>query len=204
MSAIFEEMDRLAAEKYAEVHEETLDAPPRDQRAEEIGRQPVEEPPDAKVDRQHRKTSDTGAAWDATNYRYDLLPTAIVLAMLKHHPKAYRFIDGLFLYLDGKQEPVWEALMDLLGVQFLDLVHLSAQALHERTVKYGERKWERELSESELINHVLYHLFKLVDVDSTENHRAHLVWSVMTLVLLKVTEFYTELRDSAKETTDHD
>jgi len=206
MSAIFEEMDRLAAEKFAESPAATFDMRPRSPRAEEENPQPVEELPDAIAVGvgQYRETFDTGAVRDTTNYRYDLIPAPIVLSMLRSHPKACKFVIGFFRYVEGLHHLEWDELADLLGVQTLDLMHFYAKALHEGAIKYGERNWERGLPESNLLNHALYHLFKLVGGDDTENHQAHLVWNVMTLVYQRVTDYYRELQNTIKETTNHE
>jgi len=62
------------------------------------------------------------------------------------------------------------------------IAHLYAQALHEGASKYGERNWEKGLPESNLVNHALYHLFKLTEGDTSENHLSHLVWNVLTII----------------------
>jgi hypothetical protein len=56
-----------------------------------------------------------------------------------------------------------------------ELVHLYAQAFHDGASKYGDRNWEKGIPESSLINHVLYHLFKMTEGDTSENHASHLV-----------------------------
>ena len=197
MSTIFEEMDRLAAEKYAEAPAATFDMRPRHQRTEAFSQQPMEESLDEMVDRPHRETFDTDAVRDTTDYRYDLIPTMITLGLLYYHPKAHKFARGLLGYMDGKPSLILEDLADLLGVRVLDLAHLYAQALHEGAIKYGEQNWKRGLSESNLFNHALYHLFKLVSGDNSENHPTLLTWNVMTLT-------YQRVSNRIKETTNHD
>ena len=58
----------------------------------------------------------------------------------------------------------------------------NAQALHEGAIKYGERQWEKGIPEANLVNHALFHLFKLAEGDTTENHLSHLVWNVLTII----------------------
>jgi len=199
MSAIFEEMDRLAAERYAEAQgetETTVDMHPCSQLADEPGQQLVEEllgTIPAEVG-QHRESFNADVVLGYTNCRYDLIPAPIVMGMLHNYPKAYKFVTGLFRYVRGEQDPEWLDLADLLGVPCLDLMHLYGQALHDIAIKYGECNWERTLTESELLNHALYHLFKLVVGDSTENHQALLVCYVMTLVYQRATETYREVQ----------
>ena len=195
MSAIFEEMDRLAAEKYGEAHEVTLDIPPCDQRTGDICQQSVEELTGTTVDQQHREASDMATVWDTSNYRS--IPTPILMAMLRHHPKEYKFAVKLFQYMLDERHNMLKELKKLLGVQDIDLVELYALALHERAIKYRESKCECGLHESDLLHRAWHHLCKLVDGDSSiENHRAHLTWCVISLVLQKVTEFYRELEDA--------
>jgi len=193
MSAIFEEMDRLAAEKFAETPETTLGVHSGSQRTEGAGQQSVEEPPDVIVDLEHRETSDSRAPRDTNNYR--VIPTSMVLATLRPHPKEYKFAIRLLQHVVGERYNILKDLKKLLDIKYPDLVELYAHALYERAIKYDKSICECGLYESDLLLRALYHLCKLVDGDSTEDHRVHLVWCVMTLVFQNATEFYRELED---------
>ena len=129
MSTIFEEMDRLAAEKYANTSAETLDMSHHNKRTDGDCQQPVAESSDAMIDRTNRETFDTGDDWDTLDRRYDLIPTSITLGLLKNHPAAYKFVKGLFCYMDGVPSLVLDDLANLLGVQVHDLSHFYAQVL---------------------------------------------------------------------------
>jgi len=137
-----------------------------------------------------RETFESGAVRDSTDYRYDLMsPTAADLLLSDAlHMTTPR--QELALFLLGKNEhslaAISEYLADVVGTNRPALAHLYAQALHEGASKYGERNWEKGLPESNLINHALHHLFKLVAGDTSENHASHLVWNVLTLIHFQI------------------
>jgi len=162
--------------------------PFHNQRTEGGSQQSVEESSDAMIDQQYRDTAD---------YRYDLIPPPVTLGLLYYDIKSHKFAEGLLRYMAGKPSLMLEDLADLLGVRVLDLAHLYAQALHDEAVKHGGLNWERGLPESNLLNHALYHLFKLVGGDNSENHQTLLTWNVMTLT-------HQRAKNRKKETTNHD
>ena len=204
MSTIFEEMDRLAEEKYAETPEATFDMRPRHPQAEEFNQQPVEESSDAMIDRTHRETVDTGDDWNTLDRRYDLIPTSITLGLLKNHPAAYKFAKWLFCYMDGKPSLVLDDLANLLGVQVHDLAHFYAKVLYKVAGKCAVFERTREVPESILLNYSLYQLFKLIGEESVDDHSALLTWSVLTLIQQRSTKSFNEQQNSIKETTPHD
>jgi len=134
----------------------------------------------------NRETFDTGAVRDSTDYRYDLMSPMAADLLLADAIHMTTPRQELALYLLGKNEhslaAISEYLADVVGTNRPALAHLYAQALHEGARKYGERNWEKGLPKSNLINHALHHLFKLVEGDTSENHASHLVWNVLTLI----------------------
>jgi hypothetical protein len=196
MSTIFEEMDRLAEEKYAKASVATLDVPLHNKRTEESS--------DAMIDRTNRETFDTGDDWNTLDRRYDLIPTSIILGLLKNHPAAYKFVKGLFCYMDGKPSLVLDDLANLLGVQVHDLAHFYAKVLYKIAGKCAVFERTREVPESILLNYSLYQLFKLIGEESVDDHSALLTWSVLTLIQQRSTKSFNEQQNSIKETTPHD
>jgi len=135
-----------------------------------------------------RETFESGAVMDTTDYRYDLMSMPVTLELLKHIDESFAAQElTRFLLRYNNDNPnmlrlTIEALAETLNVKLPDLAHFYAQALHEGAGKYGERNWEKGIPESNLLNHALHHLFKLVSGDQSENHRSHLVWNVLTLI----------------------
>jgi hypothetical protein len=125
---------------------------------------------------------DTGAFREKTNYRYDLLPASMVKKLLNRQVNAYKAQSVAETLRIGDTSIILSSLSEFLDVFVCDLAHPYAQAMHEIAEQYGERYWEKGIPESNLINNALYHLFRLVSGDKSENHRAHLVWNVLTLV----------------------
>ena len=72
MNAIFDEMDRLAAEKYAAAPVATVDMRPRTRQTEEFCSQSVDDTM-ATGGRPCLETFDSRAVLDRTDYRYDLM-----------------------------------------------------------------------------------------------------------------------------------
>jgi hypothetical protein len=132
------------------------------------------------VPRENIETFDTGAFREKADYRYDLMSPIVAKQLIDNH---YASIFAAYLLTEGQHmHSCTLGLKNVLGCNESDIAHLYAQALHEGATKYGERNWEKGIPESNLINHALYHLFKLVSGDESENHRSHLVWNVLTLV----------------------
>ena len=187
MSTIFNEMDRLAAEKFAETPEATFDMRPRTRQTKELCSQSVDETM-ATEGRPCWETFDTGAFRDKTDYRYDLMSPHLcdlIFVAERHYRTLARFLLELWQYpsIDNSR-----FLLDTLEkfvratAAPLSIPHLYAQALHEGTVKFGERNWEKGIPECNLVNHALYHLFRLHAGDQSEHHLSHLVWNVITII----------------------
>jgi len=187
MSTVFDEMDRLAAEKYTDAPAATFDMRPRARQTKELRSQSVDDTM-ATGGRQCLETFDTGAVRDTTDYRYDLMSPHLcdlIFVAEGHYRTLARFL------LELRQYPSTDNSRFLLDTleKFvraiaapLSIPHLYSQALHEGTVKYGERNWEKGIPEDNLVNHALYHLFRLYAGDQSENHLSHLVWNVITII----------------------
>lgn len=62
-----------------------------------------------------------------------------------------------------------------------------AQTYGEGAIKYGPDNWKKGFPESNLINHAMAHLTKHIEGDRTEDHIAHAVWNLYTLMHFQVT-----------------
>ena len=201
MSKVFDDMDRLAAARFPIPETETSKA--RVLSAEELEKlfnhgatealSPIEPL------HNNRETFASGAVRNKVDYRYDLMSPMVADLLLADSLHMTTPRQELALYLLGKNEHspavISEYLADVVGTNRPTLAHLYAQALHEGASKYGERNWEKGLPKSNLINHALHHLFKLVEGDTSENHASHLVWNVMTII------HFREVNARAKEDT---
>ena len=130
---------------------------------------------------------DSGAVRDKVDYRYDLMSPIVVKGYLVG--EKHKTLAKMLLRL---HEDIWQdgtaltlALDDVVASEYIEMQrgtvpHLYAQAMHEGALKYGDRNWEQGYSESNLVNHALYHLFNLDNKD--EKHLSHLVWNVMTII----------------------
>lgn len=57
-----------------------------------------------------------------------------------------------------------------------------ARTFGEGSLKYPARNWMKGMPESGLINHALAHIVMHREGDTTEDHLAHAVWNLMTLM----------------------
>lgn len=53
-----------------------------------------------------------------------------------------------------------------------------AQTLHEGALKYTDRNWEKGIPFSNLVNHLLAHIFSYCEGDRSEDHLAHASWGL--------------------------
>lgn len=86
-------------------------------------------------------------------------------------------------HVAGQGGPV-EPRFDLLMNNSVGLRRL-AETFGEGAVKYGEKNWQKGLSESNLINHALAHLHQYLAGDRKEDHIAHLTWNFYTLMWMQ-------------------
>jgi hypothetical protein len=134
-----------------------------------------------------RETFSSGAVRDKVDYRYDLMSPHIVSWYL-NDDYLLQLAETLLYYAhprslkDNLQDAILDKLNEFCGAGKWNVPHLYAQALHEGASKYGERNYEAGIPESNLVNHALFHLFKLNEGDTSENHLSHLVWNVMTII----------------------
>jgi hypothetical protein len=153
------------------------------------------------------ETFSSGAVRDKSDYRYDLMSPVVVDYTIGH--TAYAKLAWCLFKLrnnnwwGGQDEGycLQDIFTNVVEIVILEeqiprqeflprerVAHLYAQALHEGSLKYGERNWERGIPESNLVNHALFHLFKLNEGDTSENHLSHLVWNVMTIIHFREVE----------------
>jgi len=177
MSKIFEEMDRLAEQKALQEQQTQED---------EMTTENIMTQNNMSV---ARETFDSGAVRDSVDYRYDLMSPVVA----NYFFGTYAQLANQLLSLSTTK--AWNSVLSKSLLRELDhircyrtdginvsIIHLYAQALHEGASKNGERNWEKGISESNLVNHALFHLFKLNEGDTSENHLSHLVWNVMTII----------------------
>ena len=131
-----------------------------------------------------KETFESGAVRDVTDYRYDLMSHIAVDYLLRGNAIPRALALDLFDFVEGKVKTsaLLIHLKAMLECTETELAHLYAQALHEGSSKYGEKNWEKGIPISNLLNHSLHHLFKSAAGDTSENHRSHLVWNVLTLI----------------------
>jgi hypothetical protein len=135
-----------------------------------------------------RETFEDGATRDAVNYRYDLMSPIIAELCLNSSCPLAKYLLTLRDYKDVNIVTLWDRLTKTLMCTSFDIVHYYAKALHEGANKYGERNWEKGIPESNLINHALYHLFKVAEGDTSEDHVSHLVWNIITIIHFRETQ----------------
>ncbi len=57
-----------------------------------------------------------------------------------------------------------------------------AATYQEGAVKYGAHNWQKGIPASDLTNHALKHVNSWLSGDTSEDHLAHAVWNLMTLI----------------------
>ncbi|MEM1953412.1 MAG: DUF5664 domain-containing protein [Candidatus Caldarchaeum sp.] len=57
-----------------------------------------------------------------------------------------------------------------------------AETYAEGAEKYGVDNWKKGIPASDLVNHALRHIFLYLAGDTSEDHPAHAVWNLMTLM----------------------
>ena len=202
MSKVFDDMDRLAEARFPVPETET--SKERVLSAEELEklfnlgeaeslRSPIEPL------HNDRETFASGAVRDKVDYRYDLMSPVVFQRYMNEdiYMLASRLWE-LHTVEHVRKEHVRDMfcrLNDIVQQRSGCIPHLYAQALHESASKYGERNWEQGIPEANLVNHALFHLFKLNEGDTSENHLSHLVWNVMTII-----HFREVNADTTKET----
>ena len=197
MSAIFDRMDRLAAEKYAEA---ILDTRDHAQRTDELCPQSVDDTT-ATRGKQYLPTFDTGTVLGRTDYRYDLMSPYLcdlIFVAEEHYRTLANFLLELWQYAETDNSrfllETLEKFVRATATPF-SVPHLYAQALHEWTVQYEGRCWEKGIPEEELVNHALYHLFQFYAGDQSENHLSQLVWYVITIIHFQSRQEYERQGD---------
>lgn len=57
-----------------------------------------------------------------------------------------------------------------------------AETYKEGADKYGDWNWMKGFPASDLMNHVIKHIFQWLEGDTTEDHLAHATWGLMTIM----------------------
>jgi len=77
--------------------------------------------------------------------------------------------------------PTFQQRIDLLFTNDVAMRRL-AHTYGEGSAKYGDTNWMRGFEDKVLLNHAFEHLRKYMSGDRTEDHIAHAVWNLMTLM----------------------
>ncbi len=72
-----------------------------------------------------------------------------------------------------------------------------AETYAEGAAKYGANNWKRGIPASDLINHVIRHIYLWLGGDRSEDHLAHATWGLMTTMHFEETR--PELIDCGDE-----
>ena len=125
-----------------------------------------------------------GAVRDILRSRYDLMSPVMVGVL----PQNMHSLAGNLLawrkmsYEITATQMLYASLGEATECNGFQLAHLYAQASHEVAEKGEEQNWEEGISESNLVNRALFHMFSFAEGDTSENHLHLLVWNVMTFI----------------------
>lgn len=79
---------------------------------------------------------------------------------------------------DGEEFPLRYDLM----FDNLELLRRLALTYGEGSLKYSPRNWQKGFPESVLVNHAMAHIVQYLDGDTSEDHLAHAVWNLGTIM----------------------
>lgn len=102
-------------------------------------------------------------------------------------------MDGVKVEFISGAKRVEQSIPDYSGIPPFILRRL-ALIFEEGRIKYGERNWTRGLPTSSTMNHLIEHLMRWMEGDTTEDHLSKAMWGIVCLMYTM--EHHADLHDA--------